>query len=120
MKTEKNILKDTAELKSTPFTVPEGYFDNLKVELKMIPKQQTKTTRVVAWKPFVRIASIAAVIAAIITAGAFLIEKSDAEYEFTVLQEDSDYYADLHHLTEDDIIEYLISTGVELEDIEQY
>ena len=119
MKNERHILKDSKELKSMPFTVPEGYFENLKTELKMIPKQQTKPAKVVKWKPFVRFASIAAVVAALITAGAFLLDKGD-DTGFTVIQEETDYFADLQSLTEDDIIEYLISTGVELEDIEPY
>ena len=119
MKNEKHILKDNTELKSMPFTVPEGYFEGLKAELKTIPKQ-AKPARVVKWKPFVRFASIAAVIAALITAGAFFLGKDGEDAGFTVIQEDAGYYADLQSLTEDDIIEYLISTGVELEDIEPY
>jgi hypothetical protein len=119
MKNERNIL-DNAELKANPFTVPEGYFENLKKELKMIPKHQEKTTKVLRWKPFVRFASIAAVVAALIAAGAFFLEKGNDDTGFTVIQDNTDYFADLQNLTEDDIIEYLISTGVELEDIEQY
>ena len=120
MKNEKNILKENAELKSMPFTVPEGYFKGLKAELKMIPKQQTKPSKVIKWRPFVRFASIAAVVAALITAGAFFLEKDNSDTGFTVIQEETDYFADLQSLTEEDIIEYLISTGVELEDIEPY
>ena len=119
MKNEKHILKDNTELKSMPFTVPEGYFEGLKAELKTIPKQ-AKPAKVVKWQPFVRFASIAAVIAALITAGAFFLGKDGEDAGFAVIQEDAGYYADLQSLTEDDIIEYLISTGVELEDIEPY
>jgi hypothetical protein len=119
MKNERNIL-DTAGLKSTPFNVPDGYFENLKTELKMIPKQQEKPAKVVRWKPFVRFASIAAVVAALITAGAFFLDKGGNDTGFTVIEGETDYFADLESLTEEDIIEYLISTGVELEDIEQY
>ena len=120
MKNERHILKDNSELKSMPFSVPEGYFEGLKAELKMIPKQQTKPAKVVRWKPFVRFASIAAVVAALIAAGAFFLEKEGTDTGFTVIQEEADYFADLQSLTEEDIIEYLISTGVELEDIEPY
>ena len=120
MKNERNIVKDNAELKSMPFTVPDGYFEGLKAELKAIPRQQLKPTRVVKWGPFVRFASIAAVVAALVAAGAFFLEKNDEGAEFTVVQEETDYFADLQSLTEDDIIEYLISTGVELDDIEAY
>ena len=119
MKNERNIL-DSPELKSTPFTVPEGYFEGLKTGLKMIPKMQQKPAKVVRWKPFLRIASIAAVIAALITAGAFFLDKGGNDTGFTVIEGETDYFADLQSLTEEDIIEYLISTGVELEDIEQY
>ena len=120
MKNERHILKDSKELKSMPFTVPEGYFEGLKAELKMIPKQQTKPSKVIKWRPFVRFASIAAVVAALIAAGAFFLEKNDEVTDFTVVHEEADYFADLQSLTEDDIIEYLISTGVELDDIEPY
>lgn len=120
MKNERHILKDRKELKSMPFTVPEGYFEGLKAELKMIPQQQAKPAKVVKWKPFARIASIAAAVAALITAGAFFFEKGNSDIDFTVTQEETDYFADLQSLTEEDIIEYLISTGVELEDIEPY
>ena len=119
MKNEKNILKDNAELKSMPFTVPEGYFKGLKAELKTIPKQ-AKPAKVVKWQPFVRFASIAAVVAALSTAGPFFLGKGGEDTGFTVIQEEAGYYADLQSLTEDDIVEYLISTGVELEDIEPY
>lgn len=120
MKNERNILKDNTELKSTPFTVPEGYFEGLKAELKTIPKQQAKPAKIVKWQPFIRFASIAAVVAALITAGAFFLGKDGEDAGFTVIQEEANYYADLQSLTEEDIIEYLISTGVELEDIELY
>lgn len=119
MKNERHIL-DKVELKSMPFTVPEGYFKELRADLKMIPKQQSKPVNIIKWRPFVRFASIAAVVAALITAGAFLIEKNGEETGLTVVTEEADYFADLQSLTEDDIIEYLISTGVELEDIEPY
>lgn len=119
MKNERNIL-DNPELKSTPFIIPEGYFEGLKTDLKMIPKQLEKQTKVVKWKTFIRFASIAAVVAALITAGAVFLDKSNDDTGFTVIQEETDYFADLESLTEEDIIEYLISTGIELEDIEQY
>ena len=119
MKNERNIL-DNPELKSTPFTVTDGYFERMKAELKMIPKQHEQPAKVVKWKPFVRFASIAAVIAALIAAGAFLLDKGSDDTGFTVIQEETDFFADLQSLTEDEIIEYLITTGVELEDIEQY
>jgi putative intracellular protease/amidase len=86
----------------------------------MIPKHQEKTTKVLRWKPFVSIASIAAVVAALIAAGTFFLDKGNDDTGFTVIQGDNDYFADIQNLTEDDIVEYLISTGVELEDIEQY
>lgn len=120
MKNEKNILKDKAELKSMPFAVPDGYFEGLKAELKMIPKQQAKPAKVVRWRPSIRFVSIAAVVAVLIAAGAFFLGRHGEESDFTVTQEGAGYYADLQALTEDEIIEYLISTGVELDDIEQY
>lgn len=120
MKNKKDILNDNKELKSMPFTVPEGYFEGVKAELKMIPKQQAKSTKVIKWKPYVRFASIAAAVAALIAAGAFFLEMNSQDSEFTVIQEEANYFADLQNLTEDEIIEYLISTGVELDDIEQY
>ena len=83
-------------------------------------KQQAKPAKVVRWRPSIRFVSIAAVVAVLIAAGAFFLGRHGEESDFTVTQEGAGYYADLQALTEDEIIEYLISTGVELDDIEQY
>ena len=120
MKNQKDILKDNSELKSMPFTVPDGYFEGLKAELKMIPKQQAKPAKVIKWSQFMRFTSIAAAVAVLIAVGAFFLGRYGEEPGFTVIQEETDLYASIQTLTEDEIVEYLISTGVELEDIEQY
>ena len=105
---EKHILNDVSDLKNMPFSTPEGYFESLKVELKAIPAKQDSRPKVRKWTPQILQASIAAAVAAILIMGGFFLGRV------------TEQYADVPELTQDDIIEYLIYSGFELEDIEQY
>lgn len=130
---DKDILKEAGKLKEMPFSTPEGYFDSLKKNLKAIPLQQSAPAKVIQWKRTTRFAAAAAATAAILIVGSIIFEKPQ-QYDF---YEDEDYiaysedmtntifmdyelYAEADELTIDDIIEYLIYTGTELEDIEHY
>lgn len=123
MKTsEKDILRDNPQLKAMPYETPSGYFDNLKDELKMVSKKP------VIWKRVVPYAAVAAVSALLIAAGGFFLTRYD-DIEFTqedyiVFSEDmtntifydsDEQYADV--LTEDEIIEYLIYSNVDIEEL---
>lgn len=124
----KDILQDKS-LKQMPYSTPEGYFDSLKAGLKTIPQRQVR--KVVFWK---RYGSIAAAAALLLAAGTIMFEATHRQDSFTeedyivfsddmtntLFQEYADQYAEAQQLTEDDIIEYLIYAGVEVEEIEQY
>ena len=107
--TEKDILQNK-QLKQTPYNVPYGYFSALEQRLKAIPEQ--KSERLTLRKRFAPYAAIAAMFAMIMAAGGFFVGKSWTEGNIT------EQYADV--ITEDDIIEYLIYTDVEIEELEQY
>lgn len=106
----KDILQEKS-IKKMPCDIPEGYFDGLKAGLKMIPEQDRYRRRSLQqW-------TVAAAIAAVIAAGTFLLGRHTKGQEFT--EEDYIVYAD-DSMTDEDIIEYLISTGIEVEELEDY
>lgn len=127
MKTlDKDILQNNSQLKETPFCLPEGYMDSLKNELKAIPRLKTKKRPLFkVLSPYI---SLAAAFAMIVTIGGLLL-KNTATNDFTsedyilfsedmtniILDMSEDQYAEA--LTDDDIIEYLIYSGVEIEEL---
>ena len=118
----KDILQDKS-LKQQPYSVPEGYFDELKSSLKMIPaRSRRKMFHPWTW-------TAAAVVTILIAAGSFFLGRYTDRLDLTeedyivfsddlntVYQEISGQYASTD-LTEEDIIEYLIYTGVEVEEL---
>ncbi len=104
MKTEEKDILQNRGLKQTPYDVPEGYFSSLEQNLKSIPWQNTEKVT-----PYI---AIAATFALIMAAGGFFVGKSWTENNI------AEQYAEA--VTEDDILEYLIYTGVEIEELEQY
>lgn len=128
MEKEKDILKDCLQLKQMPFTVPEGYFETFKAEAsKPMVRKLDFRTRIAPY------AAMAAVFAFMVTAGTYLLEKSAPEYQMT--EEDYVMFSDNMmttiayemeygyqlaeaEISEEDIIEYLIYTGVSAEQIE--
>lgn len=128
MKQENDILKDRLELKQMPYTVPEGYFESFKVQAaKPMVRKIDFRARIAPY------AAMAAVFIFMVTAGTFLLEKSVPEYEMT--EEDYVMFSDNFmntiayemeygsalaeaELSEEDIINYLIYTGVTAEQIE--
>jgi hypothetical protein len=127
MKTQDNdILKKDGNLKEMPFLLPEGYMESLRNELKTIPQRDTK--KIPIFKRIIPYMSLAAAFAMIVTIGGFILEKTtqqDFSHEdYIVFSEDmtntifydtEELYADA--LSDDDIIEYLIYTGVEIEEL---
>ena len=131
-KIEKDILKDIPGLKEMPFTVPENYFDGLKANLKKIPQQtESIVSHRLRWG---RIIAVAASFALLLAAGGFFLGRNSSAEQFTedgymalyddleisVYDEYSDQYADAWSASEDDIIEYLLATGIEVEEVESY
>ena len=128
MKMGNDILKDCTELKQMPFSVPEGYFDSFK-NANAVPVAR----RVSLWNRMAPYAAMAAVFVFLVSAGTFLLEKSSPDYNMT--EEDYVMFADNMmntiayemeygdqiaeaDLSEEDIINYLIYTGVSAELIE--
>ena len=128
MKKENDILKDCVELKQMPYSVPEGYFESFKAEAV-----RPVVRRVNFWNRFAPYAAMAAVFVFLVTAGTFLLERSTPQYQMT--EEDYMMFSDNvmttiayemeygyqlaeAEISEEDIINYLIYTGVTPEHIE--
>lgn len=126
--TDKDILKDVTELRRMPYSVPEGYFDTFRREMK---KPQTQVVSL--WSRIIPYASVAAVFIFLVSAGTFILERTTDTRDFT--QEDYILFSEnfslntiyqVHEetqladasLADEDIIEYLIYTGVSAEEIE--
>ena len=128
MKKGIDILKDCPELRQMPFTTPEGYFEAFKAEAsKPMVRKIDFRTRIA---PYL---AMAAVFIFMVTAGTLLLEKSVPQYQMTeedyVMFSDNimttitygmDYGDQLAEaeISDEDIINYLIYTGVTAEHIE--
>lgn len=122
----KDILAERTELRKQPYTVPEGYFETFKSEMK--PYQEQKLTLTASLAPYV---SMAAVFAFLVTAGTLFLKKSTPYDDFThedflvfsTAMANTEYYEEMDHiadagLADEDIIEYLIYCGITPEEIE--
>lgn len=94
------------QLKKSPFRTPENYLSSLEKELSNIPKKGNRT----AFKKWISYTAIAATFALLVLGGGMLL-KWPGNTKPTG-------YAEVHGLSNDDIVEYLIYTGVDLEDFE--
>ncbi len=125
-KINRDILAERPELKGMPYSVPEGYFDAFKAQVKPYEARP-------AWKRMMPYASVAAALLFLFTAGTLFFQRGMNEHEIT--QEDflvfsnsitdMEYYGQTDHFAEaevadDDIIEYLIYSGISMEEIELY
>ena len=128
---ERDILQE-APLKKCPYSVPEGYFESLKE--KAVKYSKPAPAPVFRFKRVVMTAvSMAAMFILMVTAGTFLLEKttpaedmthedyivfSDGYFNLEMYEDDmSEQYADAS-ITDEDIVESLIYTGVSEEFIE--
>ena len=127
-KTGKDILRDTPHLKVTPYDVPEGYFDRLKQDLKI---NQPATVLVAPWKKISQYVAIAATFAMLIAAGGFFLTKNSdtdfSEEDYIVFSNNltntlsydyEEFYAEAESVEIEDIVEYLIYIGADVESIE--
>ena len=130
MKTnEKDILSSRNELKSRPYIVPDGYFDSFRAEMSRVPLP----AHTAPWRKAAPYMAIAASLALLVTAGTLALNRFSAEEEIS--QEDYILFSDNlistsiyeDHMQEqiaevglmdEEIIEYLIFTGVSPEIIE--
>ena len=124
-----DILKYSSdELKKMPYTVPEGYFEQVKAE---ISRSTAAEEGVSLWRKAVPYISVAATFLIMVSAGTFFLEKTTQQdgmtYEDYLVHSDvlieAEYEQDTQiadaTIAAEDIIEYLIYTGVTAEDIEQ-
>jgi hypothetical protein len=115
----RDILADSPQLRRQAYSVPEGYFEGFKAEM------QPRSARSFPY------ASIAAALVFLVTAGTFFLKQSLPTDEIT--QEDYllfsnsmidvEYYNDAGQIADagigdEDIIEYLIYSGITAEEIE--
>lgn len=131
MQNEKDILKSAQELKKMPYSVPDGYFDRLKAEMAATASVSGERQR----SFFARLApyaAMAAVFVFLVTAGTFLLERTTPTvqdemnefYFYSSVMPVTDPYAvetirtAQDEITDEDLIEYLIYSGVTAEVIE--
>lgn len=123
-------------MKQNPHITPEGYFSDLKTRLRSIPEAQEMPTGWQRVRPHLAMAAafiaIVAVGTAILrsTAGNPAVANPDSmsQYELAQLVRTSSPYLydedtyeqeeEMSEPSEEEIIEYLISTGVTIENIE--
>ena len=126
---KRDILAEHAGLRSNPYAIPEGYFESFKADMKQMAQPQ-QTPLLHRLMPY---ASIAAVFVFLVSAGTLFLQKFTPADDFT--QEDylvfshnamnAEYYdyesmdqiADAE-IAAEDIIEYLIYSGITPEEIE--
>lgn len=124
MKREGQNILNRPELKVNPYSVPEGYFPSLKENMRLARRPESTAT----WKKTGIIISVAASVAIMILAGVgLMLRQNPAEYyddiDLLVFSDLSEHiYLDaqsmsMEDLTDEDIIEYLIYTGVPVESI---
>ena len=137
--TEKDILQDI-KLKNNPYSVPAGYFDELKTQTRKYARPQ-EAVRVSLWTRLAPYAGIAAMFLFVLVLGKVFVKNeqvdpTDISSESIESYEDFLVFADIspeiqmQYLAEDwhdendieqeDIIEYLIYIGATEEYIEYY
>ncbi len=138
---ENDILKGSKDLKKMPYSVPEGYFEDFSARLRKRIRQEEKTLKVQPKKrqispiQVVRYVAVAAVIAVVAALGITLaslknravvpedsFEDSDFIFYCSELvpatEPESIYYSynsDSESLSEEDIINYLYYSGVDVD-----
>lgn len=125
---KKDILASEPKLKNMPYNVPEGYYETFKAQIN--PYKEKEISLVVRLMPY---AAMAAVFVFLVTVGTFFLQRTSPIDEFT--QEDflvfssgisnTEYYESMDHiadagLADEDIIEYLIYSGISAEELELY
>ncbi len=117
----KDILTDKIHLKEMPYSIPDEYFDGLK-------KNLTSCQKTSAWNKITPYVALAAMFAMLVAAGSFFLEHASkdnyTQEDYLVFSENmtniifdeyDEQYADA--ISEDDIIEYLIYTGTEIDEL---
>ena len=126
-----DILKTSAELKKMPFTVPEGYFDQLRKDVMQSPKP--KQVRITFWNRLMPYVAVAAMFIFILVLGKIFVKPQQQETDELTAFEDYMVFSDditdiaIHNMQheqyaeneidEEDIIEYLIYIGAEIDEL---
>ena len=126
---EKNrdILADNPKLKEQVYSVPDGYFSGFKAG--MTPYASVEPSLARRLVPYL---SMAAVFIFLVTAGTFFLQRTTPSDEFTQedfilyssnisgigLYEEETYQLADAGIADEDIIEYLIYSGISAEEIE--
>lgn len=130
MKTNgQDILTTHTELRDNPFTVPEGYFESFRSDMSELVAAKPQSL----WKKAVPYMAVAAALTLLLAVGSILKDYSHATELFSqeelILFSDnlisteiydeniSEQYAEAE-IQEEDIIQYLIYIGADLESIE--
>lgn len=109
MKEDMDILKNDNKLKDNPFTVPEGYFDAMRLRSQKMPEiLETKARKL--RRTLIPVFSAAASVV-LIVCGMLLFDGRRG------VSEKGNYFESTASLSSDEIIEYLIYTGTSVEDI---
>ena len=116
MESRKDILKDS-RIKENAFTVPEGYFETLPSQLEAKREKVGKTSLTGRLVPYLAIAASFAIIA---VTGTAVLRKTVTPAAEEISFES--YYAQLadENLSEDDIVSYLLCSGISAEDISEF
>lgn len=111
------------EEKKIPFIVPSDYFDDLQQRLEAIPSRTQPVTAWMRLKPYV---AMAASLLVLVTAGTWILERTVPDPDATAAEEwltETNPYAVQAILadntdpgpTEEDIIQYLIDSGINMD-----
>ena len=115
----KDILNNKS-LKTMPYDVPEGYFEGLRQSLG-----QKRERQQIMWSRYIAAAACLAFLVA--TGGWFLSSKPQPDFSYedyivfsdemtnTIMYEEEQWYAEA--ATEEDMIEYLIYIGAEIDEL---
>lgn len=129
MKTKnKDILTGNNDLKKMPYSIPDGYFESFKAQMKPYERKENPGL----FKKMVPYAAMAAMFIFLVTAGTFFLRKTTPADEFTqedfilfsnnmtntVYYEETYQIAEADEFGEEDIIEYLIYSGITAEELE--
>ena len=109
MKEDMDILKNDNKMKDNPFTVPEGYFDAMRLRSQKMPEVlETKASKL--RRTLIPVFSAAASVV-LIVCGMLLFDGRRGVSEGEL------YSLGTASLSREEIIEYLIYTGTSVEDI---
>ena len=123
----RDILANNPKLKEQFYSVPDGYFSGFKAG--MTPYEAVEPSLARRLVPYL---SMAAVFIFLVTAGTFFLQRTTPSDEFTqedfilyssnisgigLYEEETDQLADAS-IADEDIIEYLIYSGISAEEIE--